>query len=73
MRVGFLGFGEVALKLSEGLMENGADVYTCIEGRSIRTRNAAVKSGVKTFRFIKSLQKIQIYSYHQLCLQIQLK
>ena len=55
MRVGFLGFGEVALKLSEGLMENGADVYTCIEGRSIRTRNAAVKSGVKTFRSYKIL------------------
>jgi len=55
MRVGFLGFGEVASKLSEGLMENGADVYTCIEGRSIRTRNVAEEAGVKTFRSYRIL------------------
>ena len=55
MRVGFLGFGEVASKLSEGLMENGADVYTCIEGRSTRTRNVAEKAGVKIVRFYKIL------------------
>jgi 3-hydroxyisobutyrate dehydrogenase-like beta-hydroxyacid dehydrogenase len=55
MRVGFLGFGEVASTLSAGLMENGADLYTCIEGRSTRTRNVAEKAGVKTFRSYKIL------------------
>jgi 3-hydroxyisobutyrate dehydrogenase-like beta-hydroxyacid dehydrogenase len=55
MRVGFLGFGEVASTLSAGLMENGADIYTCIEGRSTRTRNVAEKAGVKTFRSYKIL------------------
>ena len=47
MRVGFLGFGEVASTLSTGLMENGVEVCTCVEGRSTRTRNISEKSGVK--------------------------
>lgn len=49
MKVGFLGFGEVASTLSIGLMENGADVYTCVEGRSTGTRNNILKTGVKTY------------------------
>ena len=40
----FIGFGEVASTLSQGLMENGADVYTCIVGRGTRT----TKIGQKT-------------------------
>ncbi len=73
MRVGFLGFGEVASMLSTGLMENGVEVYTCVEGRSTRTRNISEKTGVKISDLIKFLQKILIYSYHQLSLQMQLK
>ena len=66
MRVGFLGFGEVASALSTGLMENGVEVCTCIEGRSTRTRDISEKTGVKISRFfIKFLQKIQIYLYRQ--------
>jgi 3-hydroxyisobutyrate dehydrogenase-like beta-hydroxyacid dehydrogenase len=49
MKIGFLGFGEVASTLSVGLMENGAEVYTCVEGRSKRTRNNILKTGVKTY------------------------
>jgi 3-hydroxyisobutyrate dehydrogenase-like beta-hydroxyacid dehydrogenase len=37
--VGFIGFGEVASTLARGLMEGGVEVYTCLEGRSTRTRD----------------------------------
>jgi 3-hydroxyisobutyrate dehydrogenase-like beta-hydroxyacid dehydrogenase len=47
MQVGFLGFGEVAATFSSGLKENGLDIYTCLSGRSPRTVENAVNSGVK--------------------------
>lgn len=47
MKIGFLGFGEVATTFSAGLKENGLDVYTCLKGRSPRTVENAVDSGVK--------------------------
>lgn len=47
MRVGFLGFGEVASTFSSGLKANDLDVYTCLSGRSPRTVENAVNSGVK--------------------------
>jgi 3-hydroxyisobutyrate dehydrogenase-like beta-hydroxyacid dehydrogenase len=47
MKIGFLGFGEVATTFSSGLKENGLDVYTCLNGRSPRTVENAVNSGVK--------------------------
>jgi 3-hydroxyisobutyrate dehydrogenase-like beta-hydroxyacid dehydrogenase len=55
MKVGFLGFGEVASTLTEGIMKNGADVYTCVRGRSSRTRKTAEKSGVKLYPNYKEL------------------
>ena len=55
MKVGFLGFGEVASTLSVGLMKNGAEVYTCVKGRSTRTRNNILKSGVETYPSYKAL------------------
>jgi 3-hydroxyisobutyrate dehydrogenase-like beta-hydroxyacid dehydrogenase len=50
MKIGFLGFGEVASTLSEGLQEHGATVATCVEGRSTRTKNLAGKSGVNLYK-----------------------
>jgi len=47
MRVGFLGFGEVASTFSTGLKANDVDVYTCLSGRSPKTVENAVNSGVK--------------------------
>ena len=41
MKIGFLGFGEVASTLATGLLNNGADVFTCVEGRSLKTRQLA--------------------------------
>lgn len=41
MKVGFIGFGEVASTLSTGLMKRGVQVSTCIEGRSSRTQKLA--------------------------------
>ena len=55
MKVGFLGFGEVASTLSVGLVKNGAEVYTCVEGRSTRTRDNIIKTGVETYPSYKAL------------------
>lgn len=55
MRVGFLGFGEVASTLSSGLIQNGAEVYTCLVDRSIRTRKITEKTGVRIHRSYKLL------------------
>ncbi len=55
MKVGFLGFGEVASILSAGLMKNGAEVYTSVEGRSTRTRNNIQKTGVETYPSYKAV------------------
>ena len=41
MKIGFLGFGEVASTLATGLLNNGAEVFTCVEGRSLRTKELA--------------------------------
>jgi 3-hydroxyisobutyrate dehydrogenase-like beta-hydroxyacid dehydrogenase len=43
MKIGFLGFGEVASTLAAGLLNNGADVFTCVLGRSLKTRELAKK------------------------------
>ena len=55
MQVGFIGFGEVASKLSMGLHEYGVNVYTCLEGRSARTVENARISGVKIYNSYKEL------------------
>jgi len=47
MKVGFVGFGEVASTLARGLMEEGVEVYTCLEGRSARTRELARSMAVQ--------------------------
>ncbi|MGB9980199.1 NAD(P)-binding domain-containing protein [Methanobacterium sp.] len=41
MKIGFLGFGEVSSTLSAGLLSKGADVSTCVEGRSLKTKGLA--------------------------------
>lgn len=46
MKVGFLGFGEVASTLSEGLSEQGVEILTCVEGRSQKTVQLAKSKGV---------------------------
>ena len=55
MRVGFLGFGEVASTLSSGLMENGAEICTCLVDRSNRTRRITEKTGVEICESYKFL------------------
>jgi len=47
LKVGFLGFGEVASTLSKGLLDQGAIVLTCVEGRSPRTVVLAKSAGVE--------------------------
>ncbi|MDP2835942.1 MAG: DUF1932 domain-containing protein [Methanobacteriaceae archaeon] len=46
MKIGFLGFGEVSSILSEGLLDNGVNVFTCLQGRSSTTKNKALEMGV---------------------------
>lgn len=55
MQVGFVGFGEVATTISSGLKANGLDVYTCLSGRSSRTVENAVNSGVKLYSTYQEL------------------
>jgi 3-hydroxyisobutyrate dehydrogenase-like beta-hydroxyacid dehydrogenase len=47
MKIGFLGFGEVASKLSVGLLAGGIEVFTCVNGRSQRTADLAKSADVK--------------------------
>ncbi len=58
MKVGFLGFGEVASALSGWLKDAGVEVYTSLEGRSDKTRARAKNYGVKVCKDNKSLAEI---------------
>jgi 3-hydroxyisobutyrate dehydrogenase-like beta-hydroxyacid dehydrogenase len=49
MKVGFLGFGEVASTLSGGLLAQGVEVSTCVQGRSQRSVRLANSVGVELF------------------------
>lgn len=56
MKVGFVGFGEVASTLSKRLLNNGAEVYTCIEGRSSRTKQLVLDASVSTCTMSELIQ-----------------
>lgn len=58
MKVGFLGFGEVASTISRRLTYHGADIYTSIEGRSTKTRDLARKSAVNICEDDKKVAEI---------------
>jgi len=49
IKLGFLGFGEVASTLSEGLLARGLEVSTCLVGRSHRSVELANSTGVNIF------------------------
>jgi len=55
LKVGFLGFGEVASTLSEGLLARGVEVSTCLEGRSQRSVELAKSTGVNLFDSLTEL------------------
>ena len=46
MKIGFIGFGEVASTLARSLKSEGVEVYTCLAGRSTKTVELAQSSGV---------------------------
>jgi 3-hydroxyisobutyrate dehydrogenase-like beta-hydroxyacid dehydrogenase len=46
MKVGFIGFGEVATTISKGLRDKAVEIYTSLEGRTPRTCSLAEKTGV---------------------------
>ena len=46
MKIGFIGFGEVASTLARSLKSEGAEVYTCLAGRSLKTVELAQSSDV---------------------------
>lgn len=58
MKVGFLGFGEVASILSKWLEEEGVEVYTSLENRSNKTQSRARKYGVNICTDNKTLAEI---------------
>ena len=55
LKVGFLGFGEVASTLSEELLARGVEVSTCLEGRSQRSMELAKSTGVGLFDSLTEL------------------
>lgn len=55
MKVGFIGFGEVASTLSKGLLDRDATVLTCLNDRSSCTKNKALEMGVSTCKNYKEL------------------
>lgn len=55
MKIGFLGFGEVASTFSAGLLKRGVNVATCVEGRSNKTKDLAQKIGVTLYKTNKEL------------------
>jgi len=57
LKVGFLGFGEVASTLSEGLLAQGVNVSTCLEGRSQRSVELAKSTGVNLFDSLTELSE----------------
>jgi 3-hydroxyisobutyrate dehydrogenase-like beta-hydroxyacid dehydrogenase len=55
LKVGFLGFGEVASTLSNGLLAQGVEISTCLEGRSQRSVELAKSTGVNLFDSLTEL------------------
>jgi len=55
IKLGFLGFGEVASTLSEGLLAQRVEVSTCLEGRSQRSVELAKSTGVNLFDSLTEL------------------
>ena len=51
MKIGFIGFGEVSYTLSKIFFENGFDILTSVEGRSIKTKE-----------FVDSIDYIELLS-----------
>lgn len=58
MKVGFLGFGEVASNISKWLIDGGAEVYTSIRNRSLKTQNLARKYPVNICKDNKTVAEI---------------
>jgi 3-hydroxyisobutyrate dehydrogenase-like beta-hydroxyacid dehydrogenase len=58
MRVGFIGFGEVAYILSKKLLQNNVDVITSTYGRSEKTRQLAIDSDVKIINSYEKVAKL---------------
>lgn len=55
MKIGFLGFGEVASTLTTGLLSKGAHVFTCVEGRSLKTKELAQNTELSLCRSNREL------------------
>ena len=55
IKIGFLGFGEVASTLSEGLLAQGLEVSTCLEGRRPKSVELAKSTGVSLFDSLTEL------------------
>jgi 3-hydroxyisobutyrate dehydrogenase-like beta-hydroxyacid dehydrogenase len=58
MKVGFLGFGEVASTISKWLIAGGAEVYTSVERRSMKTQHIAGKIKVNICKNNKTVAEI---------------
>ncbi|HMK54203.1 MAG TPA: DUF1932 domain-containing protein [Methanobacteriaceae archaeon] len=57
IKVGFIGFGEVASTLASGLIQEGVEVFTCLDGRSNRTIGLAESMEVETCKNYSELSQ----------------
>ncbi|MEG3224110.1 MAG: phosphogluconate dehydrogenase [Methanobacteriales archaeon Met13] len=62
MKVGFIGFGELASTLANGLLTAGLEVYTCLEGRSSRTKDLVNSTDVElcksNYELVKTVEVV---------------
>ena len=68
MKLGFIGFGEVAQTLSNGLIDHGLKVLTCTDGRVINQQNQQNQLVFIYVQLIQNLQNPVIYCYQLLSL-----
>jgi 3-hydroxyisobutyrate dehydrogenase-like beta-hydroxyacid dehydrogenase len=58
MKIGFLGFGEVASTISKGLLTKGCKIYTSVEGRSQKTKSLAKEVAVELYTSNREVAEI---------------
>ncbi|MGZ7134875.1 MAG: NAD(P)-binding domain-containing protein [Methanobacterium sp.] len=55
MKIGFIGFGDVGYTLASGLLNEGMEVSTCIQGRSSKTQKIAEEMDLNLCKSNKEL------------------
>ena len=54
-RIAIIGAGDMGSRVAAELLDNSFDVTTCLEGRSLRSRQLAARAGVRTVADVETL------------------